>query len=102
PAPWAGGQGANTNPDASKTINFAPTSPGTYIFYARAQTQYYTSWTTYAQITITVTAAPIPTATFTQSPATTTPSQQVTITWSTSNVTSCTFRNDNPSTGLTA
>jgi len=60
--PYGAGQGATTNPDASKTISFSTTTPGTYTFYALATTDAYPSWTTYASTTITVLAAPSCTA----------------------------------------
>ena len=55
-AGWTGGLGANTNPTTPKSITFTPTQAGTYTFLARAQTSYYSSWTTYNSITITVSA----------------------------------------------
>jgi hypothetical protein len=45
-SPVGTGLGATTNPDARKDIVFAPTAPGTYTFYARATTAFYTSWAT--------------------------------------------------------
>ena len=56
--PVGTGLGATTNPDATKTITFTPTTPGTYTFYARATTGYYVSWATYASVTVTVAAPP--------------------------------------------
>jgi hypothetical protein len=53
--PLGTGLGATTDP-GDKTITFTPTHAGTYTFYARAQTSYYTSWTTYETIMITVVA----------------------------------------------
>jgi hypothetical protein len=55
-SPWSGGLGANTNPTNPKSITFTPSSAGTYTFYARAQTNYYSSWTTYGSVTVTVQA----------------------------------------------
>jgi len=57
-SPVGTGLGATTNPDASKTIAFSTTTAGTYTFYARATTGYYSTWTTYATTTITVTSPP--------------------------------------------
>lgn len=55
--PVGTGLAADTSP-GTKTITFTPAMPGTYTFYARATTGYYGSWATYAQTTVTVTAAP--------------------------------------------
>ena len=54
-SPVGTGLGADTNP-GTKTYTFTPSSAGTYTFYARAQTSYYTSWTTYGTVTVTVQA----------------------------------------------
>jgi hypothetical protein len=42
----------------SHTYTFTPTQAGTYTFFARATTGYFTSWTSYASTTITVTDPP--------------------------------------------
>jgi hypothetical protein len=55
-SPVGTGVGPTTNPDATKTITFTPTTAGTYTFYARATTGYYASWTTPASVTVTVLA----------------------------------------------
>jgi hypothetical protein len=60
--------GASASPDRGKDITFTPSAPGTYTFYARIQTSYYTSWATYAQISVTVTAAPTCSITFDSNP----------------------------------
>src|SRR5262249_22072611 len=46
-SPVGTGLGANTNADGGKQITFTPNTAGTYTFYARAKTAYYTSWITY-------------------------------------------------------
>lgn len=56
-SPVGTGLGATTNPDASKTITFTPSSAGTYTFYARAKTGYYSSWATYGQVSVKVCVA---------------------------------------------
>jgi hypothetical protein len=53
---WIGGLGADTNPTTPKSITFTPSTAGTYTFSARAQTSYYSSWTTYNSVTVTVSA----------------------------------------------
>lgn len=55
--PLGTGLGVSTAPDARKDIVFAPSTPGTYTFYARATTQYFPSWTTYSTVSVTVSAA---------------------------------------------
>jgi hypothetical protein len=55
-SPLGTGLGADENPDNPKVITFTPTSAGTYTFYARAKTSYFTSWNTYASTTVTVQA----------------------------------------------
>lgn len=67
-SPVGTGLGATTNPDATKTYTFMPSSAGTYTFYARAQTSYYTSWATYGSVGVTVASAPACTVTFDQNP----------------------------------
>lgn len=57
-SPVGTGLSADTNPDASKTISFSTTTPGTYTFYARATTDYYASWQTLASTTVSVTQPP--------------------------------------------
>jgi hypothetical protein len=52
--PYGTGLGATTNPDASKTITFSSSQPGSYTFYAMAQSSYYSSWAQYASTTVTV------------------------------------------------
>jgi hypothetical protein len=89
--PLGTGQGATTNPDASKTITFTPNAAGAYTFYARAQTQYYTSWTTYAQSSVTVTAAPQ--CSVSLSPSTVAQGQISTLQYSSSNATSFSIHN---------
>ncbi len=64
-SPLGTGLGATTNPDASKGITFTPASPGTYTFYARATTGYFTSWATYAMVSVTVSAPPSCTPSYT-------------------------------------
>lgn len=64
-SPEGTGLGATTNPDASKYITFTPSYAGTYTFFARAQTGYFTSWASYASTTITVTIPPSCTPTYT-------------------------------------
>ena len=54
-SPLGTGVGPDTNP-GTKTYTFTPSTAGTYTFYARAQTSYYSSWTTYNSITVTVQA----------------------------------------------
>ena len=99
-SPVGTGWGATTNPDASKTITFAASSPGTYTFYARAQTQYYGSWTTYAQVSVTVTASPQCTISFSQNPIS--QGQSATLNYSSSNATSFSINNVGPLTPNTS
>ncbi len=87
--PLGTGVGATTNPDAHKYYTFTPLSAGTYIFYARAQTSYFTSWTTYATTTVTVTEPP-PTCDFSASPSSVIQGQTVTVEWECQHATSCT------------
>ena len=47
-SPVGTGLGATTNPDAHKYVTFTPAAAGTYTFYARAQTSYYSTWTSYS------------------------------------------------------
>lgn len=85
-SPTGTGLGTSTNPDASKTITFAPSSVGSYTFYARAQTNYYPPWTSYANTTVTVTAAPSCTVSFESNPIA--QGQSTTIHWSSANASS--------------
>ncbi|MFA7309455.1 MAG: hypothetical protein WC050_00985, partial [Candidatus Paceibacterota bacterium] len=55
-SPLGTGLGATTNPDATKSITFTPTTPGLYTFYARATTNYFNLWATYATTQVNVTA----------------------------------------------
>jgi hypothetical protein len=82
-SPVGTGLGATTNPDASKSITFTPSAPGTYTFYARATTQYYTSWTTYNSVTVNVTAAP--SCAVSLNPSSIMQGQSSTLSWSSSN-----------------
>ncbi len=92
PSGWTGGLGATTNPDSSKTITFTPTSTGTYTFYAMAQTGYFSSWTNYAPLTITV--APGPSCTVSANPSTITTYQgSATLSWNSSNASSFSLQN---------
>ena len=56
-SPLGTGLGANTNPTSPKSITFTPATSGSYTFYARATTGYFSSWTTYAQTTVNVTGS---------------------------------------------
>lgn len=85
-SPPGTGLGATTNPDASKTISFSTSIPGTYTFYARAETGYYTSWATYAQTSITVIAPPSCTPAYTCSGQTI---QYTNTSCNVSNITTC-------------
>ena len=85
-SPVGTGWVATTNPDTDKYITFTPSSAGTYTFYARAQTQYYSSWTTYAQVSVTVTAAPA--CTISLSPTSIAQNGSATLSYSSSNATS--------------
>lgn len=89
--PVGSGQGGTTNPDASKTIIFSTTTPGTYTFYSRAETDYYTSWTTYSQLSVTVKAAP--SCSVTLSPTSIAQGSSSTLTYSSSNATSFSINN---------
>ena len=92
PSGWTGGLGATTNPDSSKTITFTPTSTGTYTFYAMAQTGYFSSWTNYSPLTITV--APGPSCTVSANPSTITTYQgSATLSWNSSNASSFSLQN---------
>ena len=84
--PLGTGLGATTNPDASKTITFTPSSPGTYTFYGRATTGYYPSWTAYASTTVSVTAGPA--CSISLSPSAISPNQSSTLTYASSGATS--------------
>ena len=90
-SPVGTGLGPNTNP-GPKSITFTPSSAGTYTFYARATTDYYSSWGTYNQTTVTVTNPP-PTATLSASPSSITRGGSSTLSWSSTNATSCTGSN---------
>jgi|GEM_PF-2156316 hypothetical protein len=85
-SPVGTGLGATTNPDPIKLYTFTPTTPGTYTFYARAQTSYFTSWTTYASVTVTVPTPPACTVAFNQNPIA--QGQSATVSWTSSNATS--------------
>lgn len=88
-SPVGTGVGASTNPDATKTYTFTPLTSGTYTFYAREQTSYYSAWTTYAQVNVTV--PPQPTATLTLTPSSVPQGQPATLSWTSTNATSCTI-----------
>ncbi|MCE9586280.1 hypothetical protein K8R04_03100 [Candidatus Uhrbacteria bacterium] len=88
-SPVGTGLAANTTP-GTKTYTFTPTSAGTYTFYARAQTTYYTSWATYNSVTVTVTN-PAPTCTLSVSPSTVTQGQYATLSWTSTYATSGTI-----------
>ncbi len=88
-SPVGTGVGANTNPTTPKTSVFSPSVAGTYTFYARAKTGYYTAWATYNSVTVTV--PPIPTVTVSASPTTIALGQSATLSWSSTNATSCTI-----------
>src|SRR3989344_1649987 len=70
----------------SKTYTFTPNGPGTYTFYARATTGYYTSWTTYDSLSITVGAAN-PACTLSLDPTSVTSGNSSTLSWSSTNST---------------
>ena len=70
----------------SKTHTFTPNGPGTYTFYARATTGYYTSWATYATLTITVGAAN-PACTLSLNPTSITRGQSSALSWTSTNTT---------------
>jgi hypothetical protein len=82
-SPQGTGVGASTNPDATKTYTFIPSTPGSFVFYARAQTSYFTSWTTYAGVTITVPTPP--TCSVTISPNPIAQGHSATVSWTSSN-----------------
>ena len=88
-SPVGTGVGANENPTTPKTYIFSPSSAGTYTFYARAKTAYYTSWTTYSSVVVTVPTPP--TATLSLSPSTIAQGETSTLSWSSANATSCTI-----------
>ena len=52
-----GGYGDTDSSASSRTYTFVPTTAGTYVFYASAQTSYYTRWAVYDAVTVTVTSA---------------------------------------------
>ena len=83
-SPLGTGLGANSNPTASKSITFTPNGPGTYTFYARATSQYFTSWTTYRTATVTVNPSN-PTCTLSLNPTTITRGGSSTLSWTSTN-----------------
>lgn len=89
-SPAGTGLAASTNPDTSKTITFTPASAGTYTFYARIQTSYFPSWTTYASTNVVVSAAPACTISFDKNPVA--KGQSTTVRWTSSNATAFTIR----------
>lgn len=95
-SPLGTGLAANTNPVSPKSITFTPSSPGTFTFYARARTAYYSSWTTYAQTSVTVSPLPACTVTFDANPITR--GQSTVVHWSSSNATSFTLQTIGPVT----
>lgn len=56
-SPVGTGLAASIAPDGRKDVTFTASAPGTYTFYARATTQYFPSWTTYAAVSVTAYAA---------------------------------------------
>ena len=90
-SPVGTGLGATTNPDAGKTISFSTTTPGTYTFYARAQTSYFTSWTTYSSVTVTVSANPSCTVSISPNPIAR--GQSATVNWTSQNASSFSINN---------
>ena len=90
-SPVGNGLAANTNPDAIKWYTFTPSSAGTYTFYARAQTSYYPSWTTYNSVAVTVLSAPA--CTISLSPASIAQGSSATLSYSSSNATAFSINN---------
>ncbi len=82
-SPEGTGLGATTNPDPNKTYTFAPTTPGTYTFYARMQTAYYPTWATYASVSVTVPPVPACSVNFSANPIAR--GQSSTVSWTSSN-----------------
>ncbi len=89
--PLGTGLAASTAP-GPKSYVFTPSAAGTYTFYARAQTQYYSTWTTYATRVITVVQS-APTCTLTAEPASVTQGQTATVQWACANASTCTGTN---------
>jgi hypothetical protein len=78
-------------PSASRAYAFTPTSAGQYTFYARARTNYFTEWATYASLAVTV--PPLPACTITISPSIIAQGQSATLSWSSTDATSGTITN---------
>ena len=83
---YPAGTHLTTTSVGSKTYTFTPNGPGTYTFYARATSQYFTSWTTYRTVTVTVNSAN-PACTLSLNPTTITRGQSSTLSWTSTNTT---------------
>ena len=87
--PLGSGRAASTSP-SPKTYVFAPSSTGTYTFYARATSHYYSAWATYAQTSVTVTDPP-PSCTVTAQPSTVVRGSPALVSWNSTFATSFTL-----------
>lgn len=77
----------------TRTYQFTPSSAGTTTFLPYLMTGYYSSWNTWGNsVNVTVTDPP-PTATLSVSPASITQGGKATLSWSSTNATSCTGTN---------